>query len=75
MIDRSPERLTPVLVIVQSLSSPKVPEVSGDAAVQLHCGIVDKHDSFEGGKSLTLTTCLYKLVGHVVEVAYEHKTP
>ena len=76
-----PPNVTPALVIVQSLSSPKVPDASGDAAVQLHCcivgkhGIVGKHDSFEGGKTFTLTTCLYKSAGHVVELAYEHKTP
>ena len=36
VIDISPERLTPALVIVQSFVHVKVPEVSGDAAVQLH---------------------------------------
>ena len=72
---RFPVNVTPALVIVQSLSSSKVPDVSGDAAMQLHCCIVGKHDSFEGGKTFTLTTCLYKSAGHVVELAYEHKTP
>ena len=72
---RFPVNATPVLVIVQSWSSSKVPDVSGDAAVQLHCCIVGKHGSFEGGKSFTLTTCLYKSAGHVVELAYGHKTP
>ena len=72
---RLPVNVTPALVIVQSLSSPKVPDVSGDAAVQLHCCIVGKHDSFEGGNTFTLTTCLYKSAWHVVELAYGHKTP
>ena len=72
---RFPVNVTPALVIVQSLASPKVPDASGDAAVQLHCCLVGKHDSFEGGKIFTLTTCLYKSAGHVVELAYEHKTP
>ena len=72
---RFPVTVTPALVIVQSLSTPKVPDVSGDTAVQLHCCMVGKHDSFEGGNTFTLTTCLYKSAGHVVEFAYEHKTP
>ena len=72
---RFPVNVTPALVIVQSLSSSKIPDASGEAAMQFHCGIVGKHDSFEGGKTFTLTTCLYKSAGHVVELAYEHKTP
>ena len=72
---RFPVNVTPALVIVQSCGRSKVPDVSGDAAVQLHCCMVGKHDSFEGGKIFTLTTCLYKSAGHVVELAYEHKTP
>ena len=71
---RFPVNVTPALVIVQSCGRPKVPDVSGDAAVQLHCSM-GKHDSFEGGNTFTLTTCLYKSAGHVVELAYEHKTP
>ena len=71
---RFPVTETPALVIVQSFVHVKVPDVSGVAAVQLHCGMVDKHDSF-GGKTSTLTTCLYRFAGHVVELAYEHKTP
>ena len=67
--------VTPALVIVQSFVHVKVPDASGDAAVQFHCCIVGKHDSFEGGNTFTLTTCLYKSAGHVVELAYEHKTP
>ena len=72
---RFPVNVTPALVIVQSSSSSKVPDVSGDAAMQFHCGMVGKHGSFEGGRNFTFTTCLYKSAGHVVELAYEHKTP
>ena len=72
---RFPVTVTPALVIVQSCGRSKVPDVSGDAAAQFHCCIVGKHDSFDGGNTFTLTTCLYKSAGHVVELAYEHVTP
>jgi hypothetical protein len=73
--ERSPVNVTPALVIVQSFAQPNTPAVSGDAAVQLHGGIVGKHGSFDGGNAFTLTACLCKSAGHVVELAYEHKTP